>query len=232
MLYSRMLFMAALLGTAAAAQVPTNIAAITNLDVSSGSPQMEYQNTGSKALTAIVIKNLTPEHKGEVVMAEYPSAPLAPGQTRSLPVWSGLDAGKLASEVEIAAVIFADGTHLGSAPNPAYNNVDALDEIFELRRATAAALAKWAAVVNTLPADDRAALEKFVSADPGEPKREFQSQTAIGAADIQSGMHQLALKIKQALVQGADPHTLRVKYLGHIPAQAAMLAKAAQEVSR
>jgi len=222
---------AVLLSAAAAAQVPSQVAKITNLDTSSGAPELEYQNIGTKALTAVVMQNLTPEHKGEIVAAEYPSAPLDPGQSRRLPVWTGLDAGKLASQIVIAAVIFADGTHLGATPDPAYNGVDAVDEIFEQRRGVAAELAKWAKLVSALSIDDdHAALEQFMQAAARlNPAQQQHTQYEIGVAQVQAGMRVTGERIATLLKADSDPKSVRAKYLGQIVGRAASAQKAANE---
>src|SRR5690349_12575133 len=56
-----------LLGTAlpALAQVPGDFVKITDLELSSGTPTLEYENVGQKPVTAFAIENLTREHKGE-----------------------------------------------------------------------------------------------------------------------------------------------------------------------
>lgn len=227
---SRFVLAAALLIFSAAAQVPSTVAKITNLDTSSGTPQLEYQNTGSKAITAIVIRNITPTpHKGEVVMAQYPDAMLEPGQSGRLQIWTGLDPDKLGSEVEIAAVIFDDGTRLGSAPDPAYNGVDAVDELLEGRRGAADELAKWAKLVQALPKDDRSAVQQFVQAAAAlKPGREVHTQYDLGVTEIQAGMRATAERIQAALAKGTPPRSVRAQYLSHIPEHAAATAKFAK----
>src|SRR5437763_159690 len=49
------------------AQVPGDFVKITNLELSSGTPTLEYENVGQKPVTAFAIENLTGEHKGELV---------------------------------------------------------------------------------------------------------------------------------------------------------------------
>ena len=87
-----------LLGTAlpALAQVAGDFVKVTNLELSSGTPALEYENVGQKPITAFAIENLTGEHKGELVIVEYPYGSLAPAERRGgLQVWKGLDAAQL-----------------------------------------------------------------------------------------------------------------------------------------
>ncbi len=212
--------------------VPQTVAKITSLDTSSATPQLAFQNTGTKALAAIVFRNLTPEHRGEVVITQYSPA-LAPGAADSVRAWPDLDGGRLATQVEIVAVIFADGTHLGSAPDPADNGTDAVDEVFEQRRGAADELRKWAKLVESLPPDDLAALGAFVkSASALPPDGQYSTAYELGVANIQRGMRARAERIAAALRQGSDAKSVRAQYLGHIPEDAATAAKLARKATQ
>ena len=156
-----------LLGTAlpALAQVPGDFVKITNLELSSGTPTLEYENVGQKPITAFAIENLRREHKGELVIVEYPYGSLAPAERRGgLQVWKGLDPAQLDQQLKVVAVIYDDGTHLGGAPDPAYKGTDVIAEIFEARKGRADEWAKWKDFISHLPQDDDLALAQFFKA--------------------------------------------------------------------
>jgi len=134
-----------LLATAlpALAQVPGDFVKITNLELSSGISTLEYENVGQKPITAFAIEDLRREHKGELVIVEYPYGSLAPAERRGgLQVWKGLDPAQLDQQLKVVAVIYDDGTHLGGAPDPAYKGTDVIAEIFEARKGRADEWAK------------------------------------------------------------------------------------------
>src|SRR5205823_6979269 len=117
------------------AQLPGDFVKITNLELSSGTPTLEYENVGQKPVTAFAIENLAGEHKGELVIVEYPYGSLAPAERRGgLQVWKGLDPAQLDQQLKVVAVIYDDGTHIGGAPDPAYKGADVIAEIFEADR--------------------------------------------------------------------------------------------------
>src|SRR5690348_15562397 len=156
-----------LLATAvpALAQFPGEFVKITNLDLSSSTPTLEYENVGQKPITAFAIENLTGEHKGELVIVEYPYGSLAPGERRGgLQVWKGFDAAQLDQQLKVVAVIYDDGTHIGGAPDPAYKGADVIAEIFEARKGRADEWAKWKDFISHLPQDDNLALAQFFKA--------------------------------------------------------------------
>ena len=156
-----------LLATAvpALAQFPGDFIKITSLELSSGSPTLEYENVGQKPVTAFAIENLTREHKGELVIVEYPYGSLAPAERRSgLQVWKGLDAAQLDQQLKVVAVIYDDGTHIGGAPDPAYKGTDVIAEIFEARKGRADEWAKWKDFISHLPQDDNLAVAQFFKA--------------------------------------------------------------------
>ena len=146
-------------------QVPGDFLKITNLELSSGTPTLEYENVGQKPVTAFAIENLTREHKGELVIVEYPYGSLAPAERRAgLQVWNGLDPAQLDQQLKVVAVIYDDGTHIGSAPDPAYKGADVIAEIFEGRKGRADEWAKWKDFISHLPQDDNVALAQFFKA--------------------------------------------------------------------
>ena len=156
-----------LLGTAlpALAQFPGDFVKITNLELSSGTPTLEYENVGQKPVTAFAIENLTGEHKGELVIVEYPYGSLAPAERRGgLQVWKGLDPAQLDQQLKLVAVIYDDGTNIRGAPDPAYKGTDVIAEIFEARKGRADEWAKWKDFISHLPQDDNLALAQFFKA--------------------------------------------------------------------
>src|SRR5690348_9241363 len=156
-----------LLATAvpALALIPGDFVKITNLELSSSTPTLEYENVGQKPVTALAIENLTREHNGELVIVEYPYGSLAPGERRGgLQVWKGLDPAQLDQQLKVVAVIYDDRTHIGGAPDPAYKGADVIAEIFEARKGRADAWAKWKDFISHLPQDDHLAVAQFFKA--------------------------------------------------------------------
>src|SRR5205823_3206612 len=81
-----------------------------------------------------------------------------------LQVWNGLDPAQLDQQLKVVAVIYDDGTHIGSAPDPAYKGTDVIAEIFEARKGRADEWAKWKDFISHLPQDDNLALAQFFKA--------------------------------------------------------------------
>lgn len=245
-----MLLGAALSIASSSAVVPVSIAKIVNLDTSGGAPKIEVENTGAKPISAIVLKNVTVSTTVDnaVKIAEFPGpeSALQPGQTRSLDIngWQGLDIGKINSQVEIAAVIWTDGTHAGSVADPSYNGIDAVDEIFEQRRGESDEMAMWAKIVAALPKDDHAAIQQYLNdvanahfAATPELLAAHVGPIAynkydVGKYMIQQGMYDTAARIKNALAHGYGEHWVRVNLLDSILGSAARLKSAATEVKQ
>ena len=155
---------AALLALSAAqvhGQVPTNVSRIVTLDTSTGSPLLEFENTGSKPIRAVMVRNVAPGANCGQIVRQSSSEPLAANQSSTLQVWSNLNLARVADEVEIAAVIFADGTHLGSAPDQ--DGIDTVAKFFEEWRGEADAVQAWQKIFAKFPRDDHGFVQAFLA---------------------------------------------------------------------
>ncbi|MDQ2844210.1 MAG: hypothetical protein M3Y72_24850 [Acidobacteriota bacterium] len=164
-----------------AGEIPDTVARLVNFKAgqATDSPiELECQNTGKEPITAIVIRNISDKQQS-LLMQDFPQTPLVPGQTRALPLTSFSAA--TSADFEIAAVIFANGTHIGDPPNPAYYNKSAVEELFEFRTAMAAEEAKWAGILGSSSKDDHAAIQQFLDAVAALPA---EDQTATTQAEL------------------------------------------------
>lgn len=71
--------------------------------------------------------------------------------------------------MEVAAVIFADGTYIGSAPDSAHRGQDAVSEIFEYRAGEAEAWNDWNNIALGLTADNQAAIDEYLKLAANTP---------------------------------------------------------------
>ena len=188
-------------GLPVTAQIPGDFIKITDLELSSGTPTLECENVGQKPVTAFAIENLTREHKGELVIVEYPHGSLAPAERRGgLQVWKGLDPAQLDQQLKVVAVIYDDGTHIGGAPDPAYKGTDVIAEIFEARKGRADEWAKWKDFISHLPQDDNLALAQFFkAAEQLHIDRTSDSQYDSGVNEARAAIQASAKRMQDAL---------------------------------
>jgi hypothetical protein len=146
------------------AQVPGSVARIiTTMPQKDGITMGEYENTGSKPITAIVIEKPVTGLDGmttTMVSADFPGQPLGHNGRGMLQVWNDTPV----TEMYVAAVIFEDGTTMGySRPNP--EAPDVVTAIFLRRKGEAEALARWHNFVKSLAGkDDKTAIAEFIKA--------------------------------------------------------------------
>src|SRR5690242_14072475 len=185
----------------ALAQFPGDFVKITNLELSSSTPTLEYENVSQKPVTAFAIENLTREHKGELVIVDYPYGSLAPAERRGgLQVWKGLDPAQLDQQLKVVAVIYDDGTHIGGAPDPAYKGADVIAEIFEARKGRADEWAKWKDFISHLPQDDELALAQFFkAAEQLQVDTTSYSQYDSGVNEARAAIEASAKRMQEAL---------------------------------
>ncbi len=171
------MFAGLLIVVGALATVAENVAHVTSVQNST----LEFMNTGRKAITGVVIRRLNPAPV-DVIWADFYESPLEPSQTMKLHGWS--DRGLT---VEIAAVIFKDGTTLGGAVDRG-NGQELVSEIFARRKGEAAEWARWKEQLQSN------GLEKFVQAAgtvqiPEGP----QDMEASGHVAVLHAVHALAM---------------------------------------
>ena len=151
------------------AQVPESVARITStMPQKNGATMGEYENTGSKPITAIVIEKPVTGLDGmtiTMVSADFPGQPLGHNGRGLLQVWNDTPV----TEMYVAAVIFEDGTTMGySRPNP--EAPDVVTAIFSRRRGEAEGWSRWNNVVKSLAGkDDKTAIAEFVKAANAVP---------------------------------------------------------------
>jgi hypothetical protein len=141
--------------------VPESVVMCTAFEADDSSKSAHCKNLGSKVITAFVYRDV--DNPLLVGWVDVASPGLQSGKTYPVvvPPSSPLD------RLQIDAVIFADGTHTGSSPDPARNNEDVVEEIFEWRQAQAQAWAEWRQQIVALPADDSKAIQAFLESVSG-----------------------------------------------------------------
>jgi hypothetical protein len=199
-----------LLGAFAYGQVPAAMVSIINIDTSQGTPVLEYQVTGAKPVTAIVIRRKGPsapagvDHVagGGFVVWQIYQAPLTTNQIGSLPVWNDVDAAHYHNQVEIAAVIFSDGTHVGTAPD--IDGVDTVSKLFQRWRGEADATLAWKKVFDQFPQDDHGFVQAFFSkvASLNVPQVAY-SDYLSGLLPVDAGMVATANRLRADLARGS-----------------------------
>ncbi len=166
------------------AAVPADVAAVVSVSYTpQGAPVVTIKNTGQRPITGFVIRKIT---KPEQIMSQdTPDGPLMPGGTRATigintPEWANLTP----TDLQVDAVLFADGTWLGDARDPNNPRISEVREIFGARQAQADELQKWGALVQHLPSNDSDALKVFLSASDSAQEKGYGSDSADGRREI------------------------------------------------
>jgi hypothetical protein len=199
MKFARLLLLAAAAAaqtppTGVAVQVPPTVVRISNLDGQQHT--LTYQNAGLKPIRAVVLRDA----RGQVTWQLF-SEPLAAGLTSSMPVWPDLDPVRLGDEVHVAAVVFSDGTHVGSATDS--DGVSVISKLFDQWRGEADATSAWKGVFEKFPSDDRGFLQAFYAkTDALTVSREAYSDYQLGVLPVDAGMKAMAERIRGDLARG------------------------------
>jgi hypothetical protein len=181
-------------------QVPATVARIVTLDTSTGRPLLEFENTGSKPLRAVVVRDIAGPNRGQVVRQLF-SDPLPLDHTSRLEVWSDVDPAHVADQVEIAAVIFGDGTHLGSAPDR--DGVDTVAKIFERWRGESDALQAWQKTFAKFPPDDHGFVQAFLAKAAALTVSQIAySEYTSGVLPVEGGIKATAERLRADLQRG------------------------------
>lgn len=217
-----LVILAGLVSAAAPAQVPASVVRIINLDTSRAMPVLEYQVTGNKAVAAVVVRDIAPGPNQGFVVWQIHHA-MTTNQTGSLQVWPDVDAPHFEDQVQIAAVIFTDRTHLGSAPDRAADGEDAVSEIFDYWRGKAD-VSIWKKAIERLPQDDHGFVQAFLAkAAATQVPEAVYSRYAAGVLEVDAGMKATARRLQRDLANGqhasagpADPaNTVRDEITAH-----------------
>lgn len=177
-----------------AVKVPQTVVRITNLDGQKHT--LTFQNAGLKPIRAVVLRNA----RGEITWQVF-SEPLASGHSSEIPVWSDLDPVRLSEDVNVAAVVFSDGTHTGAATDS--DGVSVVSKLFDQWRGEADATLAWEKLLNQLPTDDHGFLMAFFAkTDSLKVPTQAYSYYQAGVLPVDAGMKATAERIRADLARG------------------------------
>jgi hypothetical protein len=202
-------------------QVPDSVIKFTKLDTSKEEHEIEFQNAGTRPIRAVVIRLIDQNagmlkyaggpkegmdskmpKRGQILWWIRETKPLAQGEKSSVNVFQEVNEVDMANQVEICAVIFADGTHVGSAPDP-IRGQDAVADIFEMWQGRADAEAAWKKEMAGAPKDNHAWLEKFLSkAESFDENEGSYSLYNAGEREVAGGLQALAQRVRGEVSKG------------------------------
>lgn len=141
-----------------AARVPSTVAIVKSIDLSNPqNPSAVIEATGLKPITAAVIVNSDPPpDRGDFTTMNFPGSPLSKGQTLPVFAWDN----STLENTYIAAVIFADGTTLGSHLDTATGK-QVIDELFEERKGSAEEWDHWMPLIESGRSDPHSGLRTW-----------------------------------------------------------------------
>lgn len=184
----------------ARAAITENIAHVTNIQTSP--PAVEFVNTGQKAITGVAIRRLSPLPT-DVIWADFYESPIEPHQTMKVIGWDVPGVS-----VEIAAVIFIDGTTAGG-PIDRGDGQDLLAGIFTRRKAESREWARWKMML------DHEGPEKFVqAAERVEILKDPLDMEQSGRAAVLHPVQALAESAKVAHAHGDESVLLKLPQIG------------------
>ena len=184
-------------------QVPDTVARIVSVNTSQGVPYLEYQNTGSKPIAAVILQYIGSGSNHGSFVWQIHDGSLPPNGMGSLQVWKEVDPAQPTKQVDIAAVIFTDRTHLGSAPTKMMGGTDAVSDIFAKWQGEADAFAAWQTILDKLPTEDHAFIQAFVAkANSVAIPQASSSAYQQGAMTVDAGMKATAKRITGDIARG------------------------------
>lgn len=171
-------------------------------------PNLIFKNTGTKDIRALVFRDidLASRQRGRYTTLVYPDRPLKAGLTGKVQAWDGINAQNVATSAEIAEVVFADGTHIGSAPDLNRGGIDALTQFFEKWQGEADELTNWEELIAGLPADDNGRLQGFLSEVDRriDPNHENTGWYELGVSEVDQLILSGAKQIRDSLANGSE----------------------------
>jgi hypothetical protein len=147
--------------------IPEEIARIIQIDHPEGQvPLAVIEVTGDKAINGVVLVlvdadpwPLTANFQRSSFLFAFPDDETAHGKLKRIYAWPN----STLANTRIGAVIFSDGTSLGSHRNPRTGK-DVVQEIFDGREAAAIELSHWNSLLASLPVDPHTRLRAFAEA--------------------------------------------------------------------